>query len=398
MGNSKLPQVGIIGAGIGGLSTAIALRRAGWECEVFERSSFKNETGAAITVTPNATRCLDRWGFDFKRARPTENRQFRLMSAQDLKVLYRQDYLNLDQQFGYKSWFFHRVDLHKGLLDLAVEPGQEEEIPAKIRLSCEVKEVDFEGGKIVLADGSCIAKDLIVVADGAHSSIVNQFSGGSSTLKPSKRSIYRCLIPMDKIMSDPAIRSIYEDQEPGFLGITDRIDDVLFANYACRNNEVLNCAVVHDSRVHQGENEITSWNEPVSLDDILKTIHNFHPSVKRIVELAANGESDIKVHNLMIRDALSSFVRHTTVVVGDAAHVMLPTHAAGGAVTIESAACLGFAGITAPGVEEEVRKYYHGPVPEPGSIPWSAENRAIWFDYDVFEETTKRLGGEVSGA
>lgn len=170
MANTKPPQVGIIGAGIGGLSAAVALRRAGWQCEVFERSSFKNEIGAAITVTPNATRCLGRWGFNFEQARPTENRQFRLMSAQDLKVLFRQDYPNLDQQFGYKAWSFHRVDLHKGLLDLAVEPGDERGLPANVRLSCEVKEVDFENGKIVLGDGSCIEKDLIVVADGAHAS------------------------------------------------------------------------------------------------------------------------------------------------------------------------------------------------------------------------------------
>lgn len=168
MTNSNIPQVGVIGAGIGGLSAAIALRRAGWQCEVFERSSFKNEIGAAITVTPNATRCLDRWGFDFEKARPTENRQFRLMSAQDLKVFFKEEYPDLNRQFGYKSWSFHRVDLHKGLLDLAVEPDDEKGFPVKIRLSCEAKEVDFANGRIVLSDGSCVEKDLIVVADGAH--------------------------------------------------------------------------------------------------------------------------------------------------------------------------------------------------------------------------------------
>lgn len=193
----------------------------------------------------------------------------------------------------------------------------------------------------------------------------------------------------------------------------------------------MNCAIVHNTRTRQGEHEVTSWNEPVLLDDILETVHNFHPTAKKILELASSIEADIKVHNLMIRKALSTFIRDTTVVIGDAAHVMLPTYAAGGAVTIESAACLGalfedvsapvakdfvrkrlrvfdelrlgrcnmtmllsnagFAGISAPGVEEEIRKFHHGPVPKPGSIPWGAENRAIWFRYDVFEETAKHL-------
>lgn len=236
-------------------------------------------------------------------------------------------------------------------------------------------------------------------------------------------------------MSDPAIRSIYEDQGPGFLGIMDRLDDVLFANYACRGSEVLNCAIVHNTRSQQGDHTTTSWNEPVSLDDILETIHNFHPTAKKILELASTGGADIKVHNLMVRKPLSTFVRDTTVVIGDAGHVMLPTYAAGGAVTIESAACLGalfegvstpitrdfvkkrlelfdelrlgrcnmtmllsnagFAGISAPGVEKEVRRFYHGSVPEPESIPWGAGNRALWFSYNVFEETAIRLDQEA---
>lgn len=168
MDRSKTPQVGIIGAGIGGLSAAIALRRAGWQCEVFERSTFKNEIGAAIYVTPNATRCLHRWGFDFEKTRPTENRHSRMMSAGDLKVLSRQDYSGLEREFGFKWWGFHRVDLHKGLLDLAVGVGGGEGVPAVVRLGCEVKEVGFEKGTIVLGDGSCVEKDLIIVADGVH--------------------------------------------------------------------------------------------------------------------------------------------------------------------------------------------------------------------------------------
>lgn len=54
----------VVGAGIAGLSATVALRRAGWDVTVLERSRFKNEIGAAITVPPNATMVLDRWGFD----------------------------------------------------------------------------------------------------------------------------------------------------------------------------------------------------------------------------------------------------------------------------------------------------------------------------------------------
>ena len=171
MADSHVPQAGIIGAGIAGLAAAIALRRAGWQCEVFERSTFKNEIGAAISVTPNATRCLDYWGFDTAKARPVENQHFRIMMAEDLQVVFNEEYPDLEQQFGHKSWSFHRVDLHKGLLDLAVEQNECKGLPAVIRLGCQVQGVDFPEGNIVLADGKSIKKDLIVVADGAHVSL-----------------------------------------------------------------------------------------------------------------------------------------------------------------------------------------------------------------------------------
>jgi hypothetical protein len=63
------------------------------------------------------------------------------------------------------------VDLHKGLLDLAVEQDECKGLPAIIRLGCQVQGVDFFEGNIVLANGKSIKKDLIIVADGAHVSL-----------------------------------------------------------------------------------------------------------------------------------------------------------------------------------------------------------------------------------
>src|SRR4051812_3971851 len=52
----------IIGGGIGGLSTGIALRRAGWEVAVFERAPAFREVGAGLTLWANAVRALDSLG------------------------------------------------------------------------------------------------------------------------------------------------------------------------------------------------------------------------------------------------------------------------------------------------------------------------------------------------
>jgi salicylate hydroxylase len=81
-------QIGIIGAGIAGLGAAIGLRRAGHDVEVFEQSQFKNEVGAAITITPNGTRVLDYWGFDHGKAGGVSSEQASQFNCPECFVLF----------------------------------------------------------------------------------------------------------------------------------------------------------------------------------------------------------------------------------------------------------------------------------------------------------------------
>lgn len=95
--NEKRPACAIIGAGIAGLSAAIALRRAGWDVEVshishknshqtadtrqiYEKTNLRDESGAAVTLGCNASRVLRRWGADFNAWHATENRQVSLLN------------------------------------------------------------------------------------------------------------------------------------------------------------------------------------------------------------------------------------------------------------------------------------------------------------------------------
>jgi salicylate hydroxylase len=164
------PEAAIIGAGIAGLSAAIALRRAGWRCTVYERSSLKNEVGAAIIISPTATRCLDKWGFDYDKAQPTENTVIITSKGDDMAVLSTEVYDDCETVHGAKCWSFHRGDLHRGLMDLAMrEEG--EGIPATAKLECTVVDVDCMDGLVRLADGTKVKKDLVIIADGVHVSL-----------------------------------------------------------------------------------------------------------------------------------------------------------------------------------------------------------------------------------
>ncbi|KAI1426708.1 FAD/NAD(P)-binding domain-containing protein [Xylaria sp. FL1777] len=489
--SSQPLTAGIVGAGIAGLSAAIALRRAGFEVQVYERSRFKNEVGAAISTPPNATVVLRRWGFDFAAAQTVPNLSTRYAAAENLGTVFESQYEDIDAVMGSPSLSFHRVDLHNGLRALATEDEAVDGevagengggyrggrgIPVVIRLGCEVEGVDCDNGVLMLADGTRVQKDLVIIADGAHSKLLADFLGRPALAQPTGRSIYRWLVSMDEVMADAELAEQYSDKLPGFLGWFDAAKRILWVNYTCRGGSVLNNAVVHDTEEYSSSqsegsengrnNEDILWHVPAAKETVLATLSNFHPATCRIVSMAS--EDGIRVHRLFKRPPLESFVRGRTAVIGDTAHVMLPTHAAGSAIAIESASVLevlfkdleshlnnhtycngdgvdterknsvegqqeidggreriikerlqlfdklriprcnltmlvsnaGPEGLRVPGLEQEIRRFYYGPLPPTNALPWSDEFREVLFHYDGFREAEQALldeKGQVKG-
>jgi salicylate hydroxylase len=131
--------------------------------QVFERSQFKNENGAAVSIPPNGTRVLQHWGFDCDKAGGIENIQVRRPKGDTLEPMAPTlNFANAEQLYGNKWFFYHRVDMHRRLREQAEEAG------SVIRLGNQVMDVDPETGVISLKDGTKVQKDLVVVADGQH--------------------------------------------------------------------------------------------------------------------------------------------------------------------------------------------------------------------------------------
>lgn len=173
MNGTKVPddgglKIGISGAGVAGLSAAIGLRRAGHTVTVFERSQFRNESGAAVSIPPNGARLLESWGFDADKAGGIENIQVRRPRGDTLENMgptLRFDHV--EKTYGCKWNFYHRVDMHQELKELALDP----EGPGKaavIKLGSQVVDVDCEEGTMTIKDGSKHQFDLVIIADGQH--------------------------------------------------------------------------------------------------------------------------------------------------------------------------------------------------------------------------------------
>ncbi|KAF5664286.1 salicylate 1-monooxygenase [Fusarium heterosporum] len=326
-------KVGIIGAGIGGLSAAIALRRTGAQVEVFERSKFENEIGAAITITPNGMRILKGFGFDPKSARGVQSLQMRMVDPYTLKELVVEDFRQVEDDYNAPFMFFHRVDLHTALKDLAVSdhlPGP----PVVIRNGYSVTSLNCEEGTISLNNGAVLNKDLVVIADGVHTKLVEEITQRSSPLEDIGSSFYRCLIPFDEVNKHPDLAAIFKDQSPGFWVPFELSTATFVVTYPCRDGNMLNIAFKHKTKPHNEHAE--DWNNDTNIDDIIAMVERFHPVLPKLLKLT----SSLSVHKVFRREPLDTYTRGKAVIIGDAAHPIQPTHAQGAVLAIEEAAAL----------------------------------------------------------
>ncbi len=148
----------IIGGGIAGLASALALTRRGWQVEVFERAPEFTEIGAGLSLWPNALRALDALGVgEVVRGRAVLQGAVGIRDPAG-RWLSRTDTADLERRFGLTA-MIHRADL-LAVLRAAVPEGV-------LRPGTLVREVRADG-TVTHSGGECRA-DLVVGADGVNS-------------------------------------------------------------------------------------------------------------------------------------------------------------------------------------------------------------------------------------
>lgn len=156
----------VVGGGIGGLATARALLRKGWEVTLFEQAPAFGVVGAGITLAPNAVRALDWLGLGAElRSRGMAQGAAGIRTASG-RWLIRTRIEELKERFGVPAFALHRADLHHMLTD-AISA-------ATLRTGHRATSVSNEGDKAAVSfdgpDGPGKTRaDLVVAADGIHS-------------------------------------------------------------------------------------------------------------------------------------------------------------------------------------------------------------------------------------
>ncbi|KAJ9095054.1 hypothetical protein QFC19_007734 [Naganishia cerealis] len=347
----------IVGGGIGGLASAIALRAPDREIIVLEASQMNKEVGAAISIRaidslqPNAVKITKSWGIEDELKQGGGAVDSGVSPA--LFLPFKTSDYDADRLC------FHRVDLHECLKRLATDPSRPGN-PATIRVASKVLSCDCDSGVVTLENGETIRGDLIVGADGIHSKIRTSVLSKEMTASPTGLSAYRLIIPKEKLLTIPHVSSMMTDREPWTTMLLGRDCRVVMG--PCREQQLLSIvALVPDKLMN--EQASTSWTAQGSLEDLLKSFEDFPPWIKdtfkacpdislwQLRDMVSNQTPSARA-NLVptlhlgylppsMQDPLPTWYKGRTILVGDAAHSMLPLQGQGASQSIEDAEALG---------------------------------------------------------
>ncbi|KAE8332384.1 hypothetical protein BDV39DRAFT_216544 [Aspergillus sergii] len=322
-------NIAIIGAGLGGLSAAVALRRQGHSVTVYERYDFAGEVGASLSAASNGSRFLEQWGVDIKAAKPVILKRLIMHDWSTGEVKSEYGLGDYKSKFGTDYNNFHRIDIHKELLKSAFEePGEGPK--CTLEVNHKATALDAEAGIIQFENGASATADLIVAADGIRSSSRNLI-GITPNFTMSTSCCYRCIIGADKLRSlglDDYISNEAIEYWGGF-----GIDKIVMS--PCSNGEVVSCYCFYPAEYNELRED--GWNISATPQQLVDTFPGLDPRMKKLM---LNAE-DIKMWRLYRHEPYPYWVKGKVCLLGDAAHPMMPDQSQGSCMAFEDAGALG---------------------------------------------------------
>lgn len=305
----------VIGAGLGGLCTAITLQKEGWQVTVFDKANTLAGVGGGIVLAANAMKVLEKLGVAQKvrsEGAPIGKAEIRTW---DGKLLVNLPTSMQAQRYGTHSYLIHRAVLQT-ILHNQLDTGT--------RLHLNKKLLKFEqDGKIVtaiFADGTREEGDILIGADGIHSSVREQLLG-SEKLRYAGYMALRGICSFKDERYSVERGGGFEAWGPGKrFGYTHLGQGLTYWFAAINSPQGVPIPPVERKRY--ALDHFRGWYKPI--EAVIK----------------ATDESAILAHDIFDRKPLSRWSQGRVTLLGDAAHPMLPNLGQGGAQAMEDAVVL----------------------------------------------------------
>jgi salicylate hydroxylase len=329
-------NVAVVGGGIGGLVLALALRERGISFGVYERAEELREIGAAVALSANGTRELRRLGLGEQVEAVSVIPSALVIRRWDSGEIIADHPIGRDgvyeATFGAPYYGVHRVALLQALGDRLSHEG------LNLGHRCVGVEERRSGAELRFANGASAAADVVVGADGVHS-VLRPHVVGEVRGRFSGTVGYRGLVPIEEMPSLPDPTPLQFWAGPGRHLLHYPIDGGRTVNFL---------AVV---RAPEWRN--AAWMEECAVTDAGDAFAGWHPAVTEMV-----GATDVgarwALHDL---EPLERWHTDRVVLMGDAAHAMVPHQGQGANQTIEDAIVLADCLADGHDLESALRRY-----------------------------------------
>jgi 2-polyprenyl-6-methoxyphenol hydroxylase-like FAD-dependent oxidoreductase len=300
----------IIGAGIGGLTAALAFEKKGIEYQIFERAVELNEVGAGIWLAPNALQALERLDI-LEEVKLNGNSIDRItIGKQDLSPLSDSLQDTIKEKFGFTTVAIHRAKLQKLLFD---------KIPKdKMFLNKgfkSFKELDSGKIEVVFNDNSKTETQFLIGADGINSKVRKQIFPDSRK-RYSGQTCWRGIVDMKL------------DEKHAHRGYELWGNQVRFGISKIAKNKVYWFAVVLSPPNGKDDKVLVK-------EKLLKMFADFNPLVTKLIGLTS--VANILRNDIYDLEPLLKWHKNNICLIGDAGHATTPNMGQGGAQAIEDA-------------------------------------------------------------
>jgi 6-hydroxynicotinate 3-monooxygenase len=338
-------RIAVIGAGLGGLTAAGFLQRAGFTIKVYEQAPAFSRIGAGIILSANVTKVLRRLGLEEGLIAAGIKSQSYVSRAWDTGEAMAEFVFNAEAERHYGGPYVH---IHRGDLHAVLERGV---APGTIAFDHQLVDVHEKNGamRLVFANGAAADADVVIGADGIRSK-VRDFVVGPEPPQFVGATAYRAIFPAERL------NGLKIPDCTKWWG-TDR--HCLPYYLTGRRDEVYAIGVVPTLDWDSDEASV-----PATREQYLESFAGFHADLQRVLHAV----DSVSLWPIFDRERDDRWSSGRMVLLGDACHPMRPFMAAGGAMAVEDGAILSRCMAKFDDPAEAFRSYEATRIPRVGKV------------------------------